>query len=67
MEAYRHLVLPTEIPSLQEIRQTLSRLADRERADGLGTGRPGIRDERHLIGQIDPHEPAIVQQVRMLI
>ena len=64
VEAYRNLVLQIEIPSLLEIRQTLSRLADQERTDGLGAGRPGIRDERHLIGQIDPREPAIVQQVR---
>jgi integron integrase len=64
VEAYRNLVLDTEIPPLGKIRQTLSRLADQERADGLGAGRPGIRDERHLIGQIDPDEPAIIQQMR---
>ena len=64
VEAYRNLVLETEIPPLGKIRQTLSRVADQERADGLGAGRPGIRDDRHLIGVIDPNEPAIIQQMR---
>ena len=44
--------------------QTLSRLADQERAFGYRADRPGIRDERHLIGQIDPREPEILQQMR---
>jgi len=53
IEAYRTLVLQTDVPSLGRIRQTLSRIADRERGDGQGVGSPGIRDERHLIGRID--------------
>ena len=42
VEAYRNLVLQTDTPSLQNIRQTLSRLADQEKASSTGTGRPGI-------------------------
>jgi hypothetical protein len=61
IEAYRDLVLQTGVPPLGHIRQKLSRLADQERA---GTDRPGIRDERHLIGPIDPNEPEIIQQMR---
>jgi integrase len=64
IEAYRDLVLRSDEPSLQTIRQTLSRIADQERADGSGADRPGIEDERHLIGWIDPAEPEIIQQVR---
>jgi len=64
VEAYRNLVLKTEEPSLADMRQTLGRLADQERALGTGGGRPGVQDERHLIGRIDPREPAIVQQMR---
>jgi hypothetical protein len=62
IEAYRNLVLQTAEPSLQAIRQTLSRLADQERA--TGSGRPGVTDERHLIGQINANEPALIQQMR---
>jgi len=64
VEAYRRLVLGTEEPSLVQIRQKLGRLAEQERALGNRADRPGVRDERHLIGQINPHEPAIVQQMR---
>jgi beta-phosphoglucomutase-like phosphatase (HAD superfamily) len=64
IEAYRNLVLRTELPALDHIRQKLSRLADQERATGTGAGRPGLQDERHLIGRIDPTEPVIVQEMR---
>jgi hypothetical protein len=64
IEAYRDLVLRTQEPSLQMIRQTLSRIADQEKADGPGADRPGIEDERHLIAWIDPAEPAVIQQMR---
>jgi len=64
IEAYRDLVLQTAVPSLTPIRQKLSQMADQERATGLGPGGPGVQDERHLIGRIDPAEPAIVQQMR---
>ena len=63
VEAYRNLVLKTETPSLLAIRQTLSRLADRERADGR-EARPGTRDEPQLVGLIDPSEPETIQQMR---
>ena len=39
-------------------------MADQERAVGPGASRPGVEDERHLIGPIDPNEPEIVQRVR---
>jgi integron integrase len=64
IETYRDLVLQTGVPSLTPIRQKLSQLADQERAVGAGSGRPGVQDERHLIGRIDPAEPAIIQQIR---
>ena len=64
IEAYRDLVLQTRVPPLDEIRQTLSRLADQERAVGPGSSRPGVADERHLIGRIDPNEPGVVQKMR---
>jgi integron integrase len=65
IEAYRNLVLQTEVPSLEYFRLKLSQFADQERATGgVGTGRPGVEDERHLIGPIDPREPAIIQQMR---
>jgi integron integrase len=58
-------VLQTEIPSLDYFRLKLSQFADQERATGgAGSGRPGVEDERHLIGPIDPREPAIIQQMR---
>jgi hypothetical protein len=62
IETYRNLVLQTGEPSLQEIRQTLSRLADQDRA--TGSGRPGVMDEPQLVGQIDLSEPAVIQQMR---
>ena len=66
VEAYRKLVLMTHQPALQEIRQKLGRLAAREQATG-GTSATGNRPELEdgqLIGQIDPREPDIVQQLR---
>lgn len=65
VEAYRNLVLKTDEPSLGGVRLTLGRLAERERAFGTGTADcPGVEDERHLIGRIDPREPQIMQQMR---
>jgi hypothetical protein len=64
IEAYRTLELRTAIPSLAPIRQKLSQLAGREKAEGTGSGRPGVEDERHLTGRIDPDEPAVIQQMR---
>ena len=55
VEAYRDLVLKTDEPSLGEMRLALGRLAERERAFGTGLAdRPGVEDERHLIGKMDP-------------
>ena len=39
-------------------------MADQERAVGPGASRPGVEDERHLIGRIDPNEHEVVQRVR---
>ncbi len=63
IESYQHLVLGTHEPSLQPIRMKLSRLADHEKASGE-CNEPDIRDERNLVGIIDPREPAIIQQAR---
>jgi integron integrase len=64
IDAYRALVLNAEVPHLQHIRLTLSRLAEQEKVAGASPGSPGTRDERHLVGHIDPSEPAVIQQVR---
>jgi integron integrase len=68
VESYRDLVLGTGEPSLAEMRRKLGRLAERERLDGddgaTGSGRPGVRDERQLVGIIDPSEPAVLQELR---
>ena len=63
IEAYRSLVLETDSPSLQDIRSTLSRLADQEEIATRGDG-PGRKDERRLVGVIDSREPAIIQKSR---
>jgi integron integrase len=68
VEAYRDLILRTEEPSLAEIRQALQRLAARERDEAAtgaaGASEPGVEDERHLIGIIDPDEPQCLQELR---
>jgi integron integrase len=64
IDAYRALILNAEAPHLQHIRITLSRLAEQEKVAGATPGSPGTRDERHLVGHIDPSEPAVIKQVR---
>lgn len=64
VEAYQRITLGTTEPSLRAIRQTLSRLADQDAAAPDRWDRPGTRDERHLVGIIDPREPPILQQTR---
>lgn len=64
IDAYRALILNAEAPHLQHIRLTLSRLAEQEKVAGATPGSPGNCDERHLVGHIDPSEPAVIQQVR---
>ncbi|MEM9413248.1 MAG: integron integrase [Planctomycetota bacterium] len=59
LAAYRNLVLKTTSPSLDSIRQKLSQLAAKER-----DGTPGLSDEPHVVGLIDPDEPALIQQFR---
>ena len=64
IEAYQMLVLGEPGPSLQDIRSTLGRLTDQERSATRSGAGPGTNDERHLVGVIDPHEPAIIQKTR---
>ncbi len=68
VEAYRDLVLGTGEPSLGEVRQVLQRAADADRGDtatdAAGDSRPGVEDERHLVGIIDPNEPQCLQELR---
>lgn len=65
IRAYSELVLRTPQPSLTHVINTLSRIADRERAVGTDRReRAGTADERQLIGRIDPTEPEIVQRLR---
>ncbi|NQV25501.1 MAG: phage integrase N-terminal SAM-like domain-containing protein [Rhodopirellula sp.] len=66
VEAYRDLVLETDSPSLVPIKQALSRLAAHDAELGTAVGSsPGISDERHLIGIIDPGEPSVIQELRV--
>jgi len=61
VESYRNLVLKSDTPSLFEICQTLQRVAASERS----TGSPGtVRDERAAVGELDPNEPKVIQQMR---
>ena len=65
VESYRYLVLRSTEPSLADIRKTLSRISAKEKANGTEQlSRPGVNDERLLIGIIDPAEPAIIQNMR---
>lgn len=64
IEAYRALVLGSHVSDLQRIRLTLSRLAEQEKVSGATSESPGVRDERHLVGRIEPSEPPVIQQVR---
>ncbi|HUG71063.1 MAG TPA: phage integrase N-terminal SAM-like domain-containing protein [Pirellulaceae bacterium] len=64
VDLYRNLVLKTKQPELHEIRQTLGRLADRERATGGSSAGLAADEQRQLVGIIDPREPAILQEMR---
>lgn len=65
VESYRNLVIRSTEPSLADIRKTLSRISAKEKVNGTEQlSRPGVNDERHLIGIIDPAEPAIIQNMR---
>lgn len=59
---YRDAVLESSQPDLSHFIETLSRLKDQ--GQFTGSERPGIEDEQHLIGRIDPREPKIVQTFR---
>jgi len=62
IEAYRNLVLDSPRPCLLEIKTTLSRLAEKESIPGAQLGFES--SPRDLVGQIDPNEPKIIQQMR---
>jgi integron integrase len=62
VELYRDLVLNTDQPALYDIRRTLGRLADQDKAAGGGDS--AVANEQQLVGRIDPHEPEIIQQMR---
>ncbi len=51
-----------------EVRQVLQRAAEADRGDtatdAAGDSRPGVEDERHLVGIIDPNEPQCLQELR---
>ena len=63
VEAYRTLVLRSNHPCLQEIRNTLARIAQRERQ--LGTSSNVFQDtsyDQQLMGRIDTNEPIVIQR-----
>ena len=65
VEAYRDLVLETDVPSLADVRIALSRQAAKEKSEGRDSAsRPGVNDERKLVGVIDPSEPVPIQKMR---
>lgn len=64
VESYRDLVLRSAEPSLVEIRKSLARVSAAENTNSEKAPRLGIRDERQLIGRIDPSEPVIIQNMR---
>ena len=59
--AYRDLVLNSSEPCLQEVRQTLNRLAQQEKMGGAVLTELSARD---VVGFIDEKEPAILQETR---
>ena len=64
IDFYQHLLIATsDQADLSFIRQSLSRLADRDRfeSDGMLNGRA---DSAPLVGEIDPKEPDFLQQLR---
>jgi len=60
IEHYRNLVLQQSDPCLNVIKQTLNRLAEKERV----VNRNVLVDEKELVGVIDPNEPILFQQMR---
>ena len=48
VELYRNLVLKTQQPAMHDMRQTLGRLADRERATGNNSAALGVAEELAL-------------------
>lgn len=61
VESYRNLVLKTDVPTLYDICRTLERVAADERV--VGSAVPA-RDERALVGRLDPKEPPLIRAMR---
>ena len=63
LAVYRDLILETEEPLLTDVIRKLGQLAQQERGFGA-EGTPDNRDVRKLVGQIDPSESLVIQQMR---
>jgi integron integrase len=61
--AYRDMVLQIDEPLLSDMVRKLSTLAEQERSFG-GAELPDARQERALVGQIDPQECVVQQETR---
>ncbi len=61
VQSYRTLVLHADDPSLFDIAQTLERIAAGER---VGIGALTVKDQRTLVGHLDPKEPSVVSEMR---
>ena len=66
IESYRNLVLNLDVPCLEQMRGTLQRLATRERNTGLppASSATTAKEDRELIGHLDPNESQIVRDCR---
>ena len=64
IDFYQQRLAPKDLrANLQDIRKSLSRLADRERTEGDGLAN-GKTDSARLVGRIDPDEPDFIQELR---
>ena len=61
--AYRDMVLHSETPMLSDMVRKLGTVAEQERSFG-GAELPDVRQERALVGQIDPDECVCLQETR---
>lgn len=63
LAAYRDLVLHATEPFLADMVRKLNLIAEQEKSFGAA-GRPDLKDEKQLVGQIDSKESVVVQQLR---
>ena len=61
--AYRDMVLNSETPMLSDMVRKIGTVAEQERSFG-GAELPDVRQERALVGQIDPDECVCLQETR---